>query len=154
MPINGKEQTHWFSFNFYDKIIPKKNNYQIKRSTLTGRSFIGPTKEQKDNALMIAYESKRATIYEGPPPTAVKTKIKELVGSLRCEIFYSGKGDLDNISTTILDSLQLSGKIQNDRHIDELVIQRRKVKRDEPYKYRTQVIVSTILHIGQTVDKN
>ena len=148
MPINGKEQILWFGFNFYDKIIPKKNNYQIKRSTLTGKSFIGPTKEQKQSALMIAYEARRATIYEGPEPTAVKTKLKELVGSLRCEIYNSGKGYLDNISTTILDSLQLSGKIQNDRHIDELVVQRRKVKRDEPYKYRTQVIISTILHTG------
>ena len=94
MPINGKEQTHWFSFNFYDKIIPKKNNYQIKRSTLTGKSFIGPTKEQKQSALMIAYEARQATIYEGPEPTAVKTKLRELVGSSAVKYITQARGIL------------------------------------------------------------
>jgi len=151
----------WFRFYYYDRVIPKKNNLHIKRNTRTGTPFIGPTREQKECAKMVAHESRQAVIYRvsgsllpmyvsGAAIESIKanciygrTKLQELTGKLWCEINYSGKADLDNMSTTILDSLQLSGKIKNDRQIDELRIRRIKIKPDESYKYRTEVTVST-----------
>ena len=164
-----KENTNiieWFRFSYYDRVIPKKNNLHIKTNTLTGKSFIGPTREQKECAKMVAHESRHAVIYSVSGETLPmyvtaayeeiirrrmdntfgrqqKTNLKELTGKLSCEISYSGRADLDNMSTTILDSLQLSGKIKNDRQIDELRISRIKIKPDESYRYLTKVIVST-----------
>lgn len=109
------------------KVPSKKNSYQIRygkafykaiASTINSfkayrkkTAWIGPSQEIKDFEKLVAWKAKAAI----PQPYQPE------VGLGLC-IIYSGQGDLDNMLGAILDGLEQSGRVSNDRQFKDIRI--------------------------------
>ncbi len=112
------------SFTVHERVPSKKNSYEVHcdprfwralvRSGLTKlfvrRWWIAPSQEVKDFESLVAWSAKAKLPDFGSGPVSVTVKLH-------------GSVDRDNALGAILDGLQLSGRIANDRQVRRIVVE-------------------------------
>lgn len=117
-----------YKFEIPFRLPSKKNSYQLrflpsfwkrikpiaevfKRQGARAPYWIGPSQEVVDAETQIAWIAK----------VAIK---KAMSGDLIVTILFKGKMDVDNAPGVILDGIEKSGRINNDRQVVEIRLKR------------------------------
>ena len=117
-----------YAFEIPFRLPSKKNSYEIrfnrffwrmikpfvasfKRRAASSPYWIGPSREVRDAEIQIAWIAKGA----------IK---KPMAGDLIVTILFWGKLDVDNAPGVILDGIEKSGRIKNDRQVTEIKMKR------------------------------
>lgn len=112
-----------YTFTVEGKVPSKKNNWKP-----TGRGGIYTKRDTKDNigGIIRQLSSQKWTKGKGLFPMEGNLSVS-MVFSIRLRMMSR---DLDNMATTILDALQDSGIIENDRFVMKLATEKRKGEDD------------------------
>ena len=114
-----------YSFEIQEAIPSKKNQMEVKWNPRAFRAvvqilqhfpkpwfWVSPKKAVGEAEELIAWKAKGS----------IK---KELAGEVKCSIWIQGKRqDIDNVVGAVFDGLEQSGRIKNDRQIEELHVYR------------------------------
>tara|TARA_Y100000310_G_C20519584_1_gene732981 strand:- start:472 stop:831 length:360 start_codon:yes stop_codon:yes gene_type:complete len=108
-----------YAFDIEGAFPTKKNSYIICRDVTKGRRFIMPSPKAKAAVELIAWKARQAI------PHDIDGPIKVSVG------VFGRRRDLDNVCGSVMDGLELSGRIGDDRQVDELHAKRIKGSRKD-----------------------
>ncbi|MDA2936818.1 hypothetical protein MYX75_00955 [Acidobacteria bacterium AH-259-A15] len=111
-----------FSFEIKERIPTKKNQYEIRWNQRAYKVIKQVLQNFKGPLVWIA-PNKRTQNMETLIAWAAKTAISEkLTGPLRIIIYAQSITDIDGPPQIILDAIEKSGRIDNDRQFKELVV--------------------------------